>query len=365
MQKSGRFILFSATLYLGFSLLANSNAAMAAGFEAVLHCANTIVPALFPYMICSGILVQSGFSSVLSRYLSFIMRPLFNVPGSSALAFVLGCLGGYPIGAVCAADLYSSGECSKNEAERLIAFCNNSGPLFIVSVIGIGIFGDALVGKLLYISHLFSAVLTGIILRSFAKSPLDSPKLLPKSVPHKTEKPLLAIGAVMDSSVFNILKICGFVIFFSVFAKMLPQTRLLPFVHSALEISGGTAQIANSDLELSLKMALISFFIAFSGVSVLLQVAAVTSKAGLSLKPYLLGKLIQGTLSFVITKILVSRQTLTSEVFAKSTAFEAACSPFDAFVSSLFMLLFGLFVLAVLLLFAKSAFDRGQKDFHH
>lgn len=362
MQKSLRYILFAAALYFAFSLILKSQTAIQAGRDAVLLCANTVVPALFPYMICSGILARSGFSALLSRYLSPVMRPLFNVPGSSAIAFVLGSISGYPIGAICAADLYESGECSKNEAERLIAFCNNSGPLFIVSVVGICIFGDAALGRLLYISHLFAAVLTGIILRSFAKTPVAAPKLLAKSASQQTEKPLLAIGAVMDSSVFNILKICGFVIFFSVFCKILPQNRLLPFFHSFLEITGGTQAIAAADLEFSLKMALVSFFIAFSGISVLFQVGAVTSRAGLSLKPYFFGKLLQGALSFVITKILVSRLAPVSEVFAKSTAFEAAYSPCDAFVSSLFMLLFGIFVLVLLFVIAKSAFS-GQKAF--
>ena len=68
------------------------------------------------------------------------MRPLFNVAPAGATAFVLGIISGFPLGAICAKDLYKAGNLSKPEAERLLTFCNNSGPLFIIGTVGAAIY---------------------------------------------------------------------------------------------------------------------------------------------------------------------------------------------------------------------------------
>ena len=44
----------------------------------------------------------------------------------------------------------------KEEAERLLGFCNNSGPAFIVGAVGAGIFGSPSVGLALYGIHILS-----------------------------------------------------------------------------------------------------------------------------------------------------------------------------------------------------------------
>lgn len=48
--------------------------------------------------------------------------------------------------------------CTKEEAERLITFTNNSGPLFIVGTVGISLFGNSSVRIIAfnYSYHVFS-----------------------------------------------------------------------------------------------------------------------------------------------------------------------------------------------------------------
>ncbi len=361
MQKILRKSALFAAVYLAFYLITHPQSGLDSGFEAISLCGVSVIPALFPYLICSGFVVRSGFANLFSRYLSPVMRPLFGVPGSGAIAFVLGSVSGYPIGAVCVRDLYSSGECTRDEAQRMLAFCNNSGPLFVMSVLGYGFLGDAALGRLLYISHLFAAVLTGIVLRTFGKGERQTARALPKTLSAKNENPLRTIGEVMDSSIFTILKICGFVIFFSVLAKSLPETPISPFCHSALEITGGLAKLSRADINFSLKLSLISFFTAFSGLSVLLQVGSVVSNTDLSLKPYFFGKLIQGGFSFAITKILVSRLPKATDVFAKGAEWNVFHTPHSTFVFSICMLVFGALVLALLLIFSVLHFNKFKK----
>lgn len=52
----------------------------------------------------------------------------------------------------------------QNEAERMLAFTNNSGPLFIIGTVGILLFGNTSIGILLFITHLLSSITVGLIL---------------------------------------------------------------------------------------------------------------------------------------------------------------------------------------------------------
>ncbi len=345
MNKVVGFSILTGTVYLGICLVIFPKAGVEVGREAISVCINSVIPSLFPYLVCSGYLAASGFAAMFSRYLSPVMRPLFGVPGSGAIAFVLGTVSGYPIGAVCAADLYSSGECTKTDAEKLIAFCNNSGPIFIMSVVGCGYLQSPYLGRILYISHVMAAVLTGIIMRTYNPKTNYIQKTLPKPLERAAKNNLRIFGGVMDNSVFTILKICGFVIFFTVFAASLPHTPLSPYIHGMMEITGGTKAIAALDMDFEFKMSVISFLIAFSGISVLFQVGAIASKYGLSLKPYVFGKLLQSIFSAVLTKIMVSKLPETVDVFAESAKDYVIPTMQSSFVSAVFMLGFGLVIL--------------------
>lgn len=350
MQKILKVIVNLCIVYLIIYLCLFPAEGIASAKSALKLCLDSVLPALFPYLVCSGILAGSGILNILSRYLSPVMMPIFNVPGCGAAAFILGTVSGYPIGAVCVRDLYLSGFCTKSQADRMLAFCNNSGPVFIISVVGIGFLQSPHMGRLLYISHVLSAVLTGILLRQSTRSGSRTAPVLPPRQT-QTKDVLSLVGTTIDSSVLTILKICGFVMFFSVFSSSLPKVLNTPILHSILEITGGLAKISQLEAGFSLKMALISFFIAFSGISVMLQVGGVISGTGLSLNIYIKGKLLQGTLSFFITKILVSKLPQTVGAFTeKSTVIPFFQTSYSALIVSLSMLIFGLLTLALLTL---------------
>ena len=109
--------------------------------KALTLCAGTVIPALFPFMVVTGLLVRLGFAQWLAPDMAGLMASLFRLPGCAGSALLLGLVGGYPIGARTAAELYASGDLTRQEAERLLTFCNNSNPVFLISVLGAGVFG--------------------------------------------------------------------------------------------------------------------------------------------------------------------------------------------------------------------------------
>ena len=81
-----------------------------------------------------------------------------NVPGEAGFAFLMGLISGYPVGAKVISHFMEEGICTKEEAERMLAFTNNSGPLFIIGTVGITLFGNTQIGILLFITHILACI---------------------------------------------------------------------------------------------------------------------------------------------------------------------------------------------------------------
>ena len=56
------------------------------------------------------------------------------------------------------------GELPRQEAELLLGFCDNCGPAFLLGYVGAGVLGDARAGAYLYLIHVLSALLAGMVL---------------------------------------------------------------------------------------------------------------------------------------------------------------------------------------------------------
>lgn len=103
---------------------------------------NSVVPSLLPFFIATELLSYTNIVSKIGKLLNKIMKPIFNVPGTGAYAFVMGVISGYPVGAKIVTNFREQGICSKAQCERLLAFTNNSGPLFIIGTVGISLFAN-------------------------------------------------------------------------------------------------------------------------------------------------------------------------------------------------------------------------------
>lgn len=96
---------------------------------------------------------------------------LYGLPPEAAPALVLGLIGGYPVGAATACALLSEGVLSREAAERVNRFCNCASPGFCIGLVGLGVFGSAQAGAMLYGIHIVSALIVGLF---FARTPLSA-----------------------------------------------------------------------------------------------------------------------------------------------------------------------------------------------
>ena len=295
MKKRGRTDLFLILCGILIWFLTDAARIRAEAAEALILCGKSVIPALFPFLVVSSLLIALGFGEWVSPYLAGLMTPLFRLPGLASSALLLGLVGGYPIGAQTAADLYRQHLLTREEAERLLAFCNNSNPVFLISVLGVGVFGSVRTGVWLWLIHVLSALLVGLLFRGHGKT---ADRRYNPPIPCRAVSLPAALVAAVRSSAGGMLSVCAFVTLFYVVAA--PLEALGPHLGTALV---GVVELFS--LTPLLTPGFFGFVLAagcagWGGLSVLCQTAAVLDGTGLSLRPCLLGKLTQGLLSAVL-----------------------------------------------------------------
>ena len=322
-QKYRDLFLGVWLLLAAASLVVWPRQAIAAMKDGLSLCGNVIVPSLFPFFVLSSLVVELGMSRYLGRVLEPVMAPLFRVNGSCAAALALGVVGGYPVGARTAIQLYQSGQCSRTEAERLLAFCNNCGPAFILGVVGAGIFGSGRVGLVLYLGHLTASLLVGLLFRFYR--PGERPRRGGNGrVQFQTASVPAAFTKSVTGALQSTLNICAFILFFTVAIRMLTLSGLLTalarvlsallsplglsqiwaerLLTGLLEMSSGVSSLTTGSFTGRLSMA--AFMLGWAGVSVHCQVMAFLGDSGLSLRTYLVGKSLHGVFSALLIAAL-------------------------------------------------------------
>jgi len=299
MKTYFRTPLFLGLCALLLRFLARSDATRAAAVQALGLCARTVIPSLFPFLTVSSLLIVLGFGGWISPLLARWMTPLFHLPGSAGSAVLLGLVGGYPIGAKTAAELYQTRSLTRDEAQRLLTFCNNSNPVFLISVLGCGVFGSLRTGVWLWLIHVASAMLTGILLaRRGTGAGRASP---PPPAPPEPSFCAALVRSVREAA-GGMLSLCAFVVLFYVLAAPLSAAGRWWSAPATgfLELFSLTPLLTADRSGFVLAAACSGW----GGTSVLLQTAAVLEGSGLSLRPCLAGKAVQGAISAALAAIV-------------------------------------------------------------
>lgn len=261
----------------------------------LMLCCTNLIPALFPFFVLSDILMTNLNTDNLPLWIKLIYRKIFNMPESTLPVFISGLVSGYPVGASLTYNMYHSGNITKACAERLISITNNPGPMFVISVVGTGMFGSLRSGIVLYIIHIISVIVTSLISRD---------KYIKAKDIQTAHTAKYSIARIIEDDFMKAVKICGFVTIFAILNNGLCEiigTKVGAVISSITEITSGIAQTAKLFPE-SIAMPLASFSLAFSGICVSLQVRSVT-KYELGTKKYFKIKLLNGAISATLCTI--------------------------------------------------------------
>lgn len=314
------FLLTSGASFLLLLLLFSPQAGLDGARTGLLLCAEVVIPTLFPFLALSSFVIQLGIAERFGKYVTRLTSVLFQLPGASASVLVLGILGGYPVGAKACAELVEKGALTRAEGNRLLSFCINSSPAYIIGAVGTGLLHSTQAGILLYAAHVLSSLLVGVLLRVRG---IKRPALAPERRPVKAMSASAALVTSVTGAASSMLGISGFVVFFSAVSTLLFSTGLiesgahliafLPGMHwfdagtaqtllkGFLEVSGGCDAVVHNGQTV---LGALSACLSWSGLSVIFQVLFAVRGTGLSARAYVSCRPLHMLFSVLITILL-------------------------------------------------------------
>ena len=294
-------------LLLTFLILTHSEVSLNYAVSGFALWYSKMIPTLLPFMILSGALIRLNLSEKFASILHPVIGRIYKCNKNVSYAIIIGFLCGFPMGAKVTADLLDNQKITSEEADFLISFNNNIGPVyfcgFVVPLLGIKNLSLCLFAMygipLIYAFFLRRTVYRiGFDIQAENKSANTAFAYLPKV-------PLFdGVDAAIKNAVQSILSLCGYMVLFNTLNMLphfiFPSGRI--YLSPLLEITGGLSQIANLLPVYSLCM------LQFGGLSCIAQTNGMISGTGLSLGKYVMHKgiltVITGIFYFIVIYLL-------------------------------------------------------------
>ncbi len=282
MLKSKRRVSLPILLGILLCFLLHTEYVLAGMQDALRICGHSIIPSLFVYLVLSDYIFSVVFSgSVRASWIKWVI-------------FLLGSVCGFPVGATVCEYCVQHGIITANEANRMLPFCNNASPAFLLGAVGSGVFGDIRVGLLLFFIQFFISLVM----------------ILPVKV--QAGNPNLAIATLdlsnqffvsVEKAIAAILKICALICLFSsvlaIGKAYLPQRSVMLFAVFS-EIGNGIATVKSLGKN-AFAAGVCGFACVWSGICVYLQVVFVSRSMKVKHVYYLVCKFFCGVIAGVFT----------------------------------------------------------------
>lgn len=303
-------------LFLAFLIYKNEVVSGAA--EGLLLWYRFVLPSLLPFMILINVMMHTDTVSLLARVLGPLMKGFPGVSPKGSFAILSGFLCGYPMGAKVSADLVSRHQISYAEGSYLLSFCNNTSPMFILSILLSEFVPEKELHLPLFLILFLSPLLCGQLFRIYymRKAP-DSSAGNPspaKPVSPSPRKPA-GFAAMLDTclmdSFYAIVKVGLYMMLFSIL--ILLCKRLLPgsspakaIFLSSLEITTGLSMLAKLPVSAAFRCVLLMAETSFGGFCAIFQTASMVQESGLRILPYIAEKLITAMVTSLLTYLYLS-----------------------------------------------------------
>lgn len=286
--------LLTAFTAMTFFILQKNQMALSLAQEALNLWFQKMIPALLPFMILSGLLINMDLSDRFASFFSVLLRPVYRLSDSCLYCMIIGFLCGFPMGArVCAQSLEKK-KISHKEASLMLAFCNNIGPVYFTGF----------VLRLFPTEHLFGALFGmygiplfyGLFLRYTVFKEIPFHKAVVNDPSGKNVFFLPELNRAIQSALDSITVLGGYMIFCNML-NLIPNilfaahSHLLTVIGPILEITSGLSRISVQQKELAF------ILLPFGGISCIAQTASCIKNTDLSLSEYIFHKLIQTILT--------------------------------------------------------------------
>ena len=248
----------------------------------LIICGDVLIPSLFPFAVPVLFLINTD----LFGNLKCPIIPLY----------ILSLIGGYPVGAKLINEFVKENRISELSARKVLPFCVNAGPAFIVLAIGKSMLGNIVLGYILLASHCLASIICFLF---FARKELFIKQSIGQNKPFVM--PSDNFVASINNASSTCLLICAFVVFFSVLNSYIGYiAEGVPALYPLLYLTEVTSAVTQTE-----NVLIISFLLGFGGFSVWMQVFSVSGKAKPSLLSFAFVRILHGLLSAAITLLLL------------------------------------------------------------
>lgn len=288
-------LLAAAAAAAAGTLLIFPAQAAAGAAKGMGYCLEVLVPSLYPFMVLSVFVVRSGLAQSMGKLLEKPTRVLFRLPGCAAAAVMMSAIGGYPAGARAVASLYEQGAITQKQAERMLFFCVNAGPSFLIAAVGVGFLNSARSGLILFLAQMASFLVSGVVFGLGS----GKEKTAVRTKPERVDGVSGALISSAADAAHSTMLMCCFVILFAAFLNLLRIAVTAPIpaavLSLVLEVTGGCSDLA----ALHAPLWAIAFAVGWGGVCVHFQVYALASSIRPRRALFVVSRLLQGVLCVI------------------------------------------------------------------
>lgn len=262
----------------------------------------TMIPALFPMMLISSILVDTGFAQKIGRFLNHTVLRFLRISDNGCYCLLTGFFFGFPMGAKTTSDMVSKNAVTQKEADYLLSFINCLGPMYTLTLIH-NLFPKHDILLLIFgiygIPLFYGTVLRYTLYRNQNAFHQHS---YTQNVSYSTL--IDALYECVPKCGRSILMLGGYMVLFQVsfitLEHFLSSINLITnLLYPLLEITGGFFLLPQT-----IPLAWILFYATFGGACCMIQTYSFLKPAGISMRNYLLHKLILSIISFGIGILL-------------------------------------------------------------
>ncbi len=319
------------------ALIFDGDSATEGAKKAIDVCLMSVVPSLLPFMVVSGYIIRAGLFSFNGKIADKVFRFIFSLPGQTSGIFIMSLVGGYPVGATLISQSVKNGLITKNQGKRMMLFCVNPGPAFVINIVGAFTLNNKKAGWILLISLCLASVVTGVATKIFNSEDPDNKV-------YETNNNLSSLTASVSEGVTAVLGVCGWII---VFGALLGVLNNLPLSENSRCLMNMIAEVTvgSKASASSFPLPVTAFVLGFSGLAVHGQLLTHIACVGLKYRYFLVSRLFTATVSMGIAWLLfkifpcqVSVFSNAGEIIPQGVSVSASATAGMLFLSALIIL---------------------------
>ena len=314
-------------------------------------CLYTLMPSMYPFMFLSSFIISSSLAEKSELVFAFVTRKILNLPGICGVIIILSMIGGLPVGAKAVEDAFDNGCITQTEGQRLLTFCINPGPAFVITSVGFYFMNSKLVGVIIYISLVLSSLTIGFLTKFIFHS--DG-----SFIYNKKEKATqitnfsVSLVSSVSTAIRSIINVSSWVILFSCIIELIGVFPLSEgtnlFISCITEMTTGV-KVASGKVPVPI----IAGIIGFTGICGHMQIMPTVIKLKMPLRYFLAARVINAALATVISMLLLDVFFVSVETVTIGYLPETLASDFS------FPVCIGVLIMSVLLLLGDNFYVKN------